>query len=86
MVKMLVFLVITFVVCWLPIQSFTMVIWICDKCRNSFNTPFLLKLYVSITLITQWLSIAHSLLDPIIYCFNSRNFKVSHQRNRTGFS
>jgi len=77
MIKMLIFLVITFAVCWLPIQTFNLVMWTCDRCRTSFDTPTLLTLYVIISLACQWLSVAHSLLDPIIYCFNSRNFKVS---------
>ncbi|CAG2113638.1 unnamed protein product, partial [Medioppia subpectinata] len=33
-VKMLVILVISFAVCWLPIQVFNMVFWLCDSCRT----------------------------------------------------
>src|SRR5699024_10420899 len=62
MVKILIFLVITFAVCWLPIQTFNLVMWVCDSCRNSFNTPFRLSVYYIISFACQWLSIAHSLL------------------------
>ncbi len=62
MVKMLVFLVITFAVCWLPIQTFNLVMWVCDSCRTSFNTPALRLMYYIISFGCQWLSIAHSLL------------------------
>jgi hypothetical protein len=73
---MLVFLVISFAICWLPIQLFNLIMWLCDSCRKLPN-QFQVNLYYGTYFLCHFLSMAHALIDPIIYCFMSHNFKVS---------
>ncbi|XP_054157285.1 neuropeptide Y receptor type 5-like [Oppia nitens] len=79
-VKMLVILVISFAACWLPIQVFNLVMWLCDDCRT-LTSQFQINIYVSIYFICHFLSMAHALIDPIIYCFMSHNFKMDQLRS-----
>ncbi len=73
---MLVLLVITFAICWLPIQLFTLIMWLCESFRT-VSTRFEYNLYIGTFFLCHFLTIAHALFDPIIYCFMSHNFKVS---------
>jgi hypothetical protein len=81
MAKMLVFLVISFAICWLPIQLFHLIMWLCDSCRT-FSNQFESNLYYGTFCLFHFLSMAHTLIDPIIYSFMSHNFKVSINTNR----
>ena len=67
-VKMLVTLVIAFSVCWLPINIFNMLVWLDDSFRiTKTRTQYLI--FVGSFYICHWLSMAHSFINPFIYCF-----------------
>lgn len=67
-----------FIVCWSPLQLFTMV--------AEFVPTILLiesdeqyKLFVYGYLGSHLMAMAHSLVNPVVYCFISRNFRVMHE-------
>jgi hypothetical protein len=72
---MLVTLVISFAICWLPIQVFNLLFWLFDDLRY-LSTPTRYYAYVIGYFTCHWLAMFHCVIDPIIYCFMNRNFKV----------
>ncbi|CAG2101404.1 unnamed protein product [Medioppia subpectinata] len=73
-VKMLCTLVISFAICWMPLQIFNLVLWLFDDLRR-LQTRQQYYFYVYSYFSCHFLSIIHSLIDPLIYCFMSKNFK-----------
>ncbi|XP_054166202.1 G-protein coupled receptor 83-like [Oppia nitens] len=73
-IKMMSMVVILFAICWTPIQMFNFVIWIFGDSLKT-RTQFQMNIYVSSFFICHWLAMAHSLVNPFIYCFMSDNFR-----------
>lgn len=75
-VKMLVIVVLTFALCWLPLHAFFLV--------TDFN-PDLLKFetaeqerfLTSLYYCAHWLAMSNCLANPIIYGFMNESFRVS---------
>ena len=72
---MLFTIVLLFVLCWLPIHTFSLLVWFYPNILN-------LKLkveyftYVGAFFACHWISQFHSLVNPIVYCFMSESFRV----------
>ncbi|XP_006813529.1 prolactin-releasing peptide receptor-like [Saccoglossus kowalevskii] len=63
-IRMLVAIVLAFGICWLPINTFNLVISIKDEYRNS---PYYHGSVIRVFLCAHWVAMAHSCLNPIIY-------------------
>ncbi|KAJ6222628.1 hypothetical protein RDWZM_001173 [Blomia tropicalis] len=75
-IKMLATIVILFAICWLPWHTLTLLITFKrDFMETVYDSPWGFNLYVTVTIIAHWLSMANSLVNPIIYCFMSENFR-----------
>lgn len=75
-IRMLAVVVIVFAVFWLPLQTFSLIMWLYPEIREGFvykSTPF--NIFVATYFVCHWLSMAHSCLNPLIYCFMNDNFK-----------
>lgn len=75
---MLFFIVIIFTVSWLPLQTYQIVILLFPNIRqdieyNSFQHNFFIGFYF----FSHWLSMAHSCLNPLIYCFMNDKFRYN---------
>lgn len=72
---MMVTIVVMFALCWTPIQLFNLMTWILN---DYFTTKTLshINVYVSLFFVCHFFAMAHSAVNPIIYCFMSYNFKV----------
>ena len=69
-----------FIICWLPIQTFDLLIYF-DKSYLTITSNDNYNFFVIGYLISQWLSMAHTIINPIIYSFLSKNFRVSKKLN-----
>ncbi|KAG9511266.1 RYamide receptor, partial [Fragariocoptes setiger] len=75
-IKMLAVVVIVFAVFWLPLQLFSLIIYLCPTIREGVvykSTPY--NIFVATYFTCHWLGMAHSCLNPLIYCFMNDNFK-----------
>ena len=72
---MLITIIGVFTVCWLPIQIFTILIYFKPNFLN-VDSRFKYYAFVGTYFFCHWISMAHSFMNPIIYSFMSRNFKV----------
>ncbi|UXI23212.1 Extracellular sulfatase SULF-1-like protein [Sarcoptes scabiei] len=74
--KMLITIIGVFTVCWSPIQIFNILIYFKP---NFLHVDSELKYYtfVGSYFFCHWISMAHSFMNPIIYSFMSKNFRVS---------
>ena len=73
---MLVAVVILFLICWLPIKILMTVItyspeWLFIDDPQSNNV------YIASYFICHWMAMANSFVNPIIYSFMSKSFRVS---------
>ena len=78
-IRMIITIVVTFFVCWFPIQVFYFIIWtqIPDQNRSyTGQAPELFNLYVCAFFAFHFLSMAHSIMNPFIYCLMCENFQV----------
>ncbi len=73
---MLAIVVFIFILCWLPIHIFSLLVWFYPKILNA-KTKLEYCLFVGSYFITHFLSMGHSMANPIIYSFMSENFRVS---------
>lgn len=76
-VKMLLVIVFVFVVSWLPLQTFSMVMFLWPNLRSGFeyqSTQY--NIFIATYFASHWLSMAHSCLNPLIYCFMNKNFRT----------
>ncbi|CAG2174075.1 unnamed protein product, partial [Oppiella nova] len=74
-VKMLLLLVTAFAICWTPLQILNLLLWIFDSLRQ-VDDKFHYYLYFAIYFSCHWVSCLSSIINPIIYCFLSENFKL----------
>jgi len=75
-IKMLALLVLLFAICWLPIKLFFLVI-VFNKEMIDFHTKTAYYVYVFTYFIAYFLSMFNSCINPIVYCFMSKSFRVS---------
>ncbi|CAG2117464.1 unnamed protein product [Medioppia subpectinata] len=68
--------VILFGVCWLPIHIFSMLVYFYPQILNA-KTKVAYNVYVGTYFFCHWISQFHSLVNPIVYCFMSENFRNS---------
>ena len=74
-IKILMVVVATFVLCWSPLQLYNLLAIASPSTRN-FNTEQQLNRYVYLYFAFHWLAMAHSCLNPVIYSFMSASFRV----------
>jgi hypothetical protein len=67
---MLILLVCVFTICWLPLHAFTL---IKDFTKWLDDMPEALWLFYG----AHWLAMANCTINPIIYGYSSKNFRVS---------
>ncbi len=75
-IKILAMIVILFIICWLPIHTFSLLVWFYPEI-SKVKTQFGFKTYVLSYIACHFLAMAHSFINPIVYCFMSQNFRVS---------
>ncbi len=73
--KMLAILLLMFAICWLPIRLFFVVI-VFNKQLLEFQTSTQYHVYVFTYFIAHFLSMFNSCINPIVYCFMSKSFRV----------
>lgn len=73
---MLVAVVILFAFCWLPLQIFNLIFTFHSQLLVDLIYAYGNNVYMSIFLASHWLAMAHSCVNPIIYCFMSDSFRV----------
>ncbi|OTF82716.1 G-protein coupled receptor-like protein, partial [Euroglyphus maynei] len=73
-IKMLVTIVVLFAMCWFPIHLFQLLVWFHPTIQNQ-KTTFSYYLYVGSYFVCHWLAMAHSFVNPFVYCFMSGNFR-----------
>ncbi|OTF71898.1 Neuropeptide Y receptor type 2-like protein [Euroglyphus maynei] len=72
--KMLTMVVGLFIICWLPIHFFNLLLYFAPSIMN-IETEFMYNVYYSSFFASHFLSMVHSLMNPIVYCFMSENFR-----------
>lgn len=73
---MLFVVVILFAVSWLPLQTFSLVLFLFPEIRQDFeyqSTQY--NIFIGTYFACHWLSMAHSCLNPLIYCFMNDKFR-----------
>lgn len=77
---MLFMVVIMFVIMWLPLQTFSLVVFLFpdSRCCYKYQSPKYI-IFVGTYFTCHWLSMAHSCLNPLIYCFMNDNFRTDLQ-------
>jgi hypothetical protein len=75
-IKIISAVIILFVICWTPVKTKQI---IRSYFRNFFYICSMKSYYLvtTITLSFHWLAMAHSFVNPIIYSFMSKSFRVS---------
>lgn len=69
--------VIMFVIMWLPLQTFSFIVLLFPDIRNNYKYKSLnYNIFVGTYFVCHWLSVAHSCLNPLIYCFMNDNFRT----------
>ncbi|KPM07724.1 G-protein coupled receptor-like protein 7 [Sarcoptes scabiei] len=71
---MLITVVVLFALCWSPLHLFQLIVWFYPTIQNQ-KTKFSYYLYVGSYFLCHWLAMAHSLINPFVYCFMSNNFR-----------
>lgn len=69
-------IVVMFFICWFPIQLFQLVVYFKPTILKAKNHKSASMFYI-VYFITHFISMAHSLVNPIVYCYMSQNFRVS---------
>ncbi|KAH7643102.1 myokinin receptor-like protein [Dermatophagoides farinae] len=80
-IKMLVTIVVLFAMCWFPIHLFQLLVWFHPTIQNQ-KTTFSYYLYVGSYFVCHWLAMAHSFVNPFVYCFMSGNFRQQQQQQQ----
>nr|XP_027199404.1 prolactin-releasing peptide receptor-like [Dermatophagoides pteronyssinus] len=72
--KMLTMVVGLFIICWLPIHFFNLLLYFAPSIMN-IETEIMYNVYYSSFFVSHFLSMVHSLINPVVYCFMSENFR-----------
>lgn len=89
---MLFVVVIMFAVMWLPLQTFSMIMFLFPDVRGGYQyQSFGYNIFIVSYFCCHWLSMAHSCLNPLIYCFMNDKFRTDlHElicsRRRSGLN
>ena len=81
---MLVAVVILFVICWLPMKTFMLLIAFWPSMID-IESVVGYYIYFGTYFLCHWLSMANSFVNPIIYCFMSKSFRVSQVQFKCNF-
>ena len=65
-----------FALCWLPLQTFLLLYYFVPG-FDSFQTDYERRVYALSYFACHWLANANSMVNPLVYCFMSDNFRVS---------
>lgn len=73
---MLFVVVILFAISWLPLQTFSMIMFLYPEIREDFEYQSVAyNIFIGTYFACHWLSMAHSCLNPLIYCFMNDKFR-----------
>lgn len=75
-IKMLFVVVILFAIFWLPLQTLSMILFLYPELRQDFeyqSTAY--YMFVCTYFFSHWLSMSHSCLNPLVYCFMNDKFR-----------
>ncbi|KAH9392141.1 hypothetical protein TYRP_022166 [Tyrophagus putrescentiae] len=72
--KMLITIIGVFTLCWLPIQIFNILVFFAPNFLAA-SSPTKYYVFVFSYFFCHWISCAHSMLNPLIYSFMSKNFR-----------
>lgn len=73
---MLFVVVILFAISWLPLQTFSMIMFLYPEIREDFEYQSIkYNIFIGTYFGCHWLSMAHSCLNPLIYCFMNDKFR-----------
>lgn len=64
-----------FLVAWLPMQTFSMVVFLYPELRRNNYQSSEYNFFVGAYFTCHWLSMAHSCFNPLIYCFMNDKFR-----------
>jgi hypothetical protein len=77
--KISVAIVVSFVVCWLPLQTFVLLYYLVPAVREAPASRAQRSVYGAAYFACHYLACANSLLNPLLYCFMNKNFRVCSQ-------
>lgn len=77
--KISVAIVVSFVVCWLPLQTFVLLYYLVPAVREAPASRAQRSVYGAAYFTCHYLACANSLLNPLLYCFMNKNFRVRRQ-------
>lgn len=83
-VKMLVIVVGLFILCWSPIHFFNVLLYFAPSIMN-IETELMYNLFYLTFFACHFLAMVHSLMNPIVYCFMSENFRVIFKNFKISF-
>lgn len=72
---MLIVVVVMFAIFWLPLQTFSLIAFIWPAVRQANYDSTSYNIFVGTYFTCHWLSMAHSCLNPLIYCFMNPKFR-----------
>lgn len=76
-IKMLFVVMVVFVVSWLPLQTFSLIMYLNPNIRQGVEYRSMkYNILVTTYFAFHWLSMAHSCLNPMIYCFMNDKFRT----------
>jgi len=74
--KISVAIVVSFVVCWLPLQTFVLCYYSLPEFKL-YLSGFHRNLYGILYFFCHYLACANSCINPLLYCFMNKNFRVT---------
>ena len=73
--------VIVFTVSWLPLQTISLITYIWPELVKRIVVQSLAyNVYIATYLVSHWLAMAHSCMNPLIYCFMVPRFRADFKR------
>jgi 7 transmembrane receptor (rhodopsin family) len=78
--KISVAIVVSFVVCWLPLQTFMLLYYLVPAVREAPASRAQRSAYGAAYFACHYLACANSFLNPLLYCFMNKNFRVRRRQ------
>lgn len=76
-INMLITCCLLFAFCWFPTHLFQLIrVFKNDLLMNFISNDASSPRYITIVILSHWLSMSNSFVNPIIYCFMSDNFRI----------
>ncbi|CAG2111081.1 unnamed protein product [Medioppia subpectinata] len=69
-------IVLLFAICWLPIHVFSLLVWFYPQILK-VQTKLGYRTFIWTYFVCHFMSMGHSFVNPIVYCFMSSNFRVN---------